>query len=320
MAGCIDYLRNEKGYTCIQYCNIGNEPDGGWSDCGDFNIYASAVKNLYVEMDALNLLEDVAISGPDVYGDWNWLDRSIESLDRELGNFDFHWYSDAVNVASGNIEIRLRRKLKNLESSIGDREVFVNEMGLSDGKTEADQQPNVRLYWYGVSMADFMVQCAKGGISGVIAWDLEDSMHPSGKEYKTWGFYNMKGDETEQELRPWYYSYSLLCRLFPANCDILKVENAENNDIRILAMKDAENNLSIAVVNNNSEAATFLLRADIEEVMDEFYQYNYFEDDRPADENGFPIVSEVLKDVNLSEGIKVTIPADGVIYFTTIGE
>lgn len=316
MAQCVAYLRRDCGYTCIRYVNIGNEPDGSWSDCGSFPLYAAAVKNLYQEMDALDLLDEVDISGPDVYGDWNWLDQSIEHLNTELGNFDFHWYPDAINVMTGNLEIRLRRKLSRLTEQIGERDVFICEIGMVDGKNSADQNPSVREYWYGVSMADALIQAVRGGVSGVMAWDLEDSMHPTGREYKTWGFYNMKGGEEEQKLRPWFYPYSLLCRLFPQGCDILTTQCNAAFGVRVLAMKDDQGNLSIAVVNNSGEETSLNITA--EAAFPVMYRYTYLEGEHPTDGNGFPVPGHVLENVDLSLGISVTMPADGVVFLTTI--
>lgn len=316
MAQCIDYLRRECGYTCIRYVNIGNEVDGDWSDCGRFPLYQTAVQTLYQEMEALGLTDEVVISGPDVYGNWNWLDDALAELDAELGHFDIHWYPDALNVMTGNLEIRLRRKLAQVAEQMGNRGLFVCELGLVDGKTDMDQQPNVREYWYGVSMTDAVIQLVRGGASGVIAWDLEDSMHPTGREYKTWGFYNMKGGEEEQELRPWFYPYSLLCRLFPQGCDILSTECSAPFGIRVLAMRDTDGNMSMAVVNDSGEAVEFTLTTDA--AFPVLYQYTYLEDDRPVDALGFPVPSATLENTDLSQGILLTMPSDGVIFLTTI--
>lgn len=317
MAMCAQELIVNRGYDCIKYLNIGNEPDGDWSDCGSFEVYARAVENLCEKLREYGLEDKVAVSGPDVYGDWNWIDRSLERLGSDLGNIDFHWYSDSVNVATGNLEIRLRRKLRDLGEDIGNRCVYINEIGLSDGKTAADQQPNVRLYWYGVSVVDFMIQCVRAGASGVIAWDLEDSMHPSGNEYKTWGFWSFKGGDEEQKLRPWYYSYSLLSRLFPSGSLIFETDTGGEYGVRVLAAKDEQGDLSVAIVNNSGEPLSVNLTTDAEEVIDVFNCYRYFEDDMPADSDGYPIISETFENADLGSGITVTMPEEGIIYFTT---
>ena len=122
MALCLDRLINEMGYTCIKYVNIGNEPDGSWSDCGNFRLYAAGVRNLYAELEKRGLLEKVSVSGPDVYGEWSWLDKAADELDGQLGNFDFHWYPDAAGIAAGNLEIRLRYRMGSSRGIQSDRQ------------------------------------------------------------------------------------------------------------------------------------------------------------------------------------------------------
>ena len=317
MALCLDRLINEMGYTCIKYVNIGNEPDGSWSDCGNFRLYAAGVRNLYAELEKRGLLEKVSVSGPDIYGEWSWLDKAADELDGQLGNFDFHWYPDAAGIAAGNPEIRLRRKLKNLSDKLGGRHVFICETGIADGKTAADQQPNVREFWYGVALSDALVQYTRAGISGVIVWDLEDSMHPTGKEYKTWGFYNMKGGESEQALRPWYYAYSLLCRLFRSGMKVLATECSDDWGIRVLAAEDEEGGFSIAVVNNSDEPKTVRLFLNDMKPFEQMYIYRNFESDHPEDEKGFPAVSEVRTGALCGTEMTVEMPTNGTVYLTT---
>lgn len=317
MALCLEKLIRERGYTCIRYVNIGNEPDGSWSDCGSFPLYAQGVRNLYAALEKRELLGQVSVSGPDVYGDWSWLDKAIGELDDQLGNFDFHWYPDAAGIAAGNLEIRLRRKLKNLSEKLDGRHVFICETGIVDGKTAADQQPNVREFWYGVALSDALVQYVRAGISGVIVWDLEDSMHPTGKEYKTWGLYNMKGGEGEQALRPWFYAYSLLCRLFRGGMKVLATECSEEWGIRVLAAQDDEGDFSIAVVNNSDELKTVRLFLEGLGPFEKLYIYRDFENEHPEDENGFPVISEERTGTPFTEGLMVEMPSNGMVYLTT---
>ena len=143
-------------------------------------------------------------------------------------------------------------------------------------------------------------------------------MHPTGKEYKTWGFYNMKGGEEEQTLRPWFYPYSLLCRLFPVGCTILETECTDNWGIRVLAMENDQDQISMVIVNNSDDDVTLTLLADGIQVVQTLYQYNYWEQDRPADENGFPVVKTVYEHADLGTGLHIEMPANGIVYFTTI--
>ena len=45
-------------------------------------------------------------------------------------------------------------------------------------------------------------------------------------------------------------------------------------------------------------------------------QYSYFSNNMRVDANGFPIPSALLNQVNLSQGLQINMPANGVMFFT----
>ena len=87
-------------------------------------------------------------------------------------------------------------------------------------------------------MSDYLLQTMRAGIGGVSAWDLDDSMHPQAKiaptpanphayNLKVWGFWNtlggVMGKPEDENLRPWFYPWSLLCRSFPRGMKMVSV-------------------------------------------------------------------------------------------------
>ena len=87
-------------------------------------------------------------------------------------------------------------------------------------------------YFYGLDMPLLCMEVMNGGYSGIAAWMLDDAMHSSGDSGKTediklWGMWNILGEEvfddpSQEEIRPWYYTWSLMCRYFPTGSNILK--------------------------------------------------------------------------------------------------
>ena len=45
----LDHMLKEKGYSCVKYYNLINEPNGGWSHCADFSKWKTAIGNLHAE-------------------------------------------------------------------------------------------------------------------------------------------------------------------------------------------------------------------------------------------------------------------------------
>ena len=48
------------------------------------------------------------------------------------------------------------------------------------------------------------------------------------------------------------------------------------------------------------------------------HRFHYFRDDRPTDADGYPAVKGVETNVDLSQGVTVSLPSRGVVVLTTI--
>ncbi|WP_126552442.1 hypothetical protein [Dictyobacter kobayashii] len=99
------------------------------------------------------------------------------------------------------------------------------------------------------------MQLARAGVSGGSAWDLDDAMHN-----KVWGMWNILKDTPP---RPWFYSWSLLCKYFPSNATIYRPANPSN--MRVLAAHlpgtDGQDSAhwSVLLVNRNDRATNIAL-------------------------------------------------------------
>jgi hypothetical protein len=200
-----------------------------------------------------------------------------------------------------------------------------------EGKTNGDQQPRVKTFPYGVLMADYLAQAARAGWAGAAAWDMDDAMHvntgghvvpPVDRTLKIWGFWNTQGaamgHPEDEAIRPWFYTWSLLSRLFPPGSRIVASKiDAEAPGLRTLAgTRDFGRQVSIMVVNDADEART------VRVVVPGFGRraltvYRYFDEDRPVDANGFPAASRELPTADLTRGINVEMPSRGVAFAAT---
>ncbi|MFQ7172310.1 MAG: hypothetical protein ACLRQF_09630 [Thomasclavelia ramosa] len=94
-----------------------------------------------------------------------------------------------------------------------------------------------------------------------------------------WGFWNELGEEmaaqnaehnvtgrantvkaSDENLKPWYYTWSMLCRYFPSGTKILETTDSYVDQLRvtsgIIPVADDKGDISIAVVNNSSSQKT----------------------------------------------------------------
>ena len=72
------------------------------------------------------------------------------------------------------------------------------------------------------------------------------------------------------------------------------------------------------VVNDGAEARTVLVRVPggARMALDE---YRYFERERPTDPNGYPAPARRLAAANVAKGVRIELPAQGVVFLTTAG-
>jgi hypothetical protein len=336
-----NYLATVRKYTVIHYFNYMNEPNGNWMWPGgavEYAAWAQGIRNLRQELDSRGMTW-LKIAGPDNSGNWEWLDRCARELRGEIGAWEMHWYAKDAEVTGGRIESLLKEKremLRSTDPEAGSKPLFLAESGMIEGKTNGDQQPRVKEFVYGVLMADYMAQVARAGWQSGVAWDMDDAMHvnqggrvspPTARTLKIWGFWNTQGaamgHPEDEAIRPWFYTWSLMSRLFPKGSRIVTATDAAGApDVRTLAatrQEGARTEVSFMVVNDGDAPATVMLRAPGGGRRD-LTEYRYFDRERPADSAGFPVPSGKLPAADLSKGVRIELPSRGVVFLTSGSE
>ncbi|MBS5370498.1 MAG: carbohydrate binding domain-containing protein [Longibaculum muris] len=332
IAGLMDYLINEKGYTCIKYYNMVNEANSDWSYCGDYDLWQKGIKNLHKEFKKIGIEDKVKITGPDTVWDRNhqWL-KNIENdpdMKEKIGLFDVHMYPTYDEITSGYIE----KFVTEQRQTVTGQDFYMTEIGMVTGKVDGDTQKYAKEFCYGAIMADAAAQVLRGGLSGVAIWDLDDAMHNQGNGYpdsdirslKQWGFWNSIAgrvyQQPEQEkIRPHFYTWSLMTHLFPRHCQIIQ-STAENNlnGLRTVGMKLPNGDITYMIVNNSNVAKKVTVKDNSQITSRKVLQYNYFDNDRIVNEQGYPVVKEVKENVNFVNGVDVELPSGGVVFLTTL--
>jgi hypothetical protein len=328
------WLRTQRGYSVVRMYNMMNEPNGRWMWRGgkvDYGAWALGIRNLRRELDAHGL-KQLAIVGPDNSWNWEWIDRVSHEMPECIGEWEMHWYATDKEILAGEMERLLAEKRRVVlanDPQAGSKRLFLAESGLLDGKCNGDQQPRVKTFAYGVLMADYVAQVARAGWMGACAWDLDDAMHtaaghpavPNENTLKVWGFWNSQGSAMgqpeDEKLRPWFYTWSLMSRLFPRGTRVLGVRQPEFPHLRVVAGTAPEGrSLSVMLVNDGDEARALTLSVP-GAGRKTLVIYHYFDTDRPHDANGFPVPKETILDADLERGLKVTMPSSGVVFIRT---
>lgn len=351
----LSYLVKDKGYTCIRYYTLVNEPNGNWSSTkGDYNIWERIISAFAKKMEEKGLLDYVEIMGPDISirdtNNVSWIIRAKKNLYNEVQAYDIHIYPDNMAVYTGSFS-KLLATYK--AASDRSRDMVIGELGFKYdsnsilGKENQfrirncqyaaeDSQMMVYDSFYGIDMVDATIQAMSEGYSGVIYWMLDDAMYnetgmSSSMRLKKWGFWNILGEEkfndtSDENLRPWFYPISLMCRYFPSGMNIMEVVLPVPTLQGLRAtfgIKDGK--CTLAIVNNSNNDYEFTLKADNITDVDKlnFYKYSSKEGceyDGATDTHGFPIPeSKDVKFEKLSDsGFDISIPAKTFILYTNL--
>ncbi len=228
-----------------------------------------------------------------------------------------------------------RRIVEVLGPAVASKPRFLGESGMLTGKVNGDQQPRVRTFEYGVLMADYVAQAARAGWQGALAWDLDDAMHivswdhrpdtPDDRTLKVWGFWNSQGDRMghpeEMRPRPWFYTWSLMSRLFPKGSRIVSTTDPTLAHFRAVAATSPAGRamgLSVMLVNDDSASRTVTVRVLRGPSPETLTCYRYFEGERPVDDHDLPKPASLLRGQDLRRGLTVTLPSRGVVFLTSL--
>lgn len=343
---CLEHLVRAKGYACVRYYNKQNEPTG---DQSAFERWKASQESLAADLHRRGLDRQVAQVGPDTSGTgllW-WADGAASEMPQTLGVYEVHWYAQDDEIAGGLVEktLRRRRDFAAAHDPAGRAKPFlVAEAGTSDTLAaltgdwkSGDSNTKIRDFGYGVSMADYLLQTMRAGIGGVSAWDLDDSMHsqapiaptpdnPNAYSLKVWGFWNTfggaMGKRGDENLRPWFTAWSLLCRAFPRGMKIVSASGTTLPGVRVAAAtrtNGSKDDISLAVVNDSDTPRTVRVIVPNAAGRASLREYHYFDGDRPADADGAPVAVRLRSGVNLAAGLTVSLPSRGLVLLTTLG-
>lgn len=324
----LDFLINEKGYTCIKYYNLVNEPNGNWASTnGDWVQWKKGLMMLNDSIGSIGLKDRLKIAGPDAvtvydnpaspYMGLEWVNETISQLDSLIGIYDVHAYPDGESVRSGDFGKYYGEIYKKVKPT--GKKLVLGELGLKysgalyqKNRELAEADPNaskddsnmfVYEYFYGLDVAEALIQAMNNGLEGAIAWDLDDAMHTQDDlgdktKLKRWGMWNSLGTELcnkpeDENLRPWFYTWSLMCRFFPSGMSVVQSKIPENCPVRVVAGVQ-ENKCSIAVLNNSDKDLTILLKP-FGIPAQTLFRYLYIDGKRTTDENGFPVPVDKIK-------------------------
>ncbi|MEN1680956.1 MAG: cellulase family glycosylhydrolase [Planctomycetota bacterium] len=339
----LDHLISERGYTCLRYYNLINEPNGDWSGCADFDRWKLGIQNLHRELGRRGLLDQIGVIGPDTtwQKDHYWVELAVRQLPEQMAAYEVHEYAPIADVESGWLEQHFRVKKRYIErydwAGGAAKPFFMGEVGMDErGPVEPrggeDSHPKIYDHIYGVWIADYLVQCSRAGMDGAVAWMLDDAMHIvkdpestwpdlDGVLWKKWGFFNSMAEEIghpeDAALRPWFYTWSLMARAVPAGSRIVACHHANVAGLRVMAARTPTGHTTFVVVNDADESRGVDLVDGGADPAQPWSRYHYFPNDRPTDAKGYPIAKATDEQYDFAAGERFDLPPRSVLLLTS---
>lgn len=321
-ADLIEYLFKTKGYDNIitSYAPT-NEPLGGRIP---YESWSTMIQKLYAELEKRGLPTNF-LSGADSWGDWIWKPAQYNAA--QLSAYDFHNYlndtpDDTHNqLYNRTIETTFANNLANiLKYDSSNKPVHVSEMApigvpfIDWPIADAPAHCRIDTYEYALGFWDYGIQLARSGMASGLAWALDGL-----EQNKNAGMWNNAGTYGGMTLRPWYYTWQLMCRYFPRGAKILKMSELEGRkDIRILGARIGTDDYSFVIVNrrmdSNSKTQTVTFRENSSKPV---YIYR-FNRSNCGDGAALSLPYETIGNSSLSNGITVEVPMEEGVFITTL--
>jgi len=315
-ADVLNFLVNEKGYSCIKWFVNSNEPNyvGNKGSSKNYNntyeIWEKGVKNVRKALDDIGL-DKIGIIGGDTTG-FRGCDEYFTQIAKRIpgyvADYGAHFYLSNIEVDRGIAMTKMREladSVKAIDPEFGNGRPFeVWESGFVDGKTALDSQTAITTTSYAVRMSDYTIQCLASGMDGVCYWDFDDAMHfmytANATVPKEWGMFSSLAEASaeKQELRPWYHSSSLFAHLFKKGNKVYSPiqNNTEfDNSFRSIATINADGTQGgFAAVNASLKNVTKTFYLDEKVSGDKLYIYEFNDASYKLGEDGYIVPNYVI--------------------------
>jgi len=338
-ASFLEWLLETKNYTCIKYYNMVNEPNGSWSSIdGNFDLWVNLVNQFYSKLVEKGIETRVKITGPDIAiwgtGLTYWITDTHYDLGAKIGAYDIHTYPTETDVRNGTYFEMIKAYKEEapassamIMSEFGFKYSASSALGIENEAREsndpyASDDSNMMTYdaFYGIDVADAIMQIMLAGYSGSIMWDLDDAMYnidgSSSALLKRWGFWNILGSEkfgdvSDENIRPWFYTVSLMARYFPAGTKIFGMTIPNKKGLRAIA-GEKDGKYTIAIVNSNYVDYSINLSMENGIYLSSMNIYKYISEDGSdftgtVDAYGFAIPYETGSTIDFTGGKKISL-------------
>jgi hypothetical protein len=306
----LEHLTQVKGYTCIKYFCMTNEPPGGtwgyWWEYGDNKgDISDAWARLKEEFDNRGI--KIPISGPD-WTDLPPFDESKLGFCQYLGSIDIHSYHGITD--QGEATLKQWAEWAHAQS----KPFFLTEYGNMNLGWGGDD-PNQKSFDAAISNACDVIKGLRAGVDGFNRWSYTNRGNLDG-QWQLVRTYNIEAEKYLDEVIPEpeaYYGFGIISRFLSKYSSVVEcLVDDPDQHVMGTAMVSPGGQLSIILVNSSSKPMD--IRLDLSNAEDNnlyLYQVNKV----LVNTAGFKL--NPIKKYSSKKVIKLKLPARSIINLTT---
>lgn len=258
-------LIHNRGYSCIKYLIVGNEPDYEIMPGLDLNTYSAMINSIKTNLVSYNLNDQVKLIGPDAACCQDFFSNAVAANHDAFDVFDFHLYSYVNPTQSATFWYELDKRRDWVAEVTANDPLQINKPMLI---TEAGNDGNKDSWDYAIHMADYGTTLLTTRLQGALAWNLYDDYYDQGhtpqenNDLIPWGMWQFKSGNWA--LRPWSQTWGLLVKFAPPGSHQAPVNGTPpitppNSPYRVGALKRPDGGWNIFLVNRAQTAAALNL-------------------------------------------------------------
>ena len=253
----LEYLIKDKGYSCIQFWSLTNEPEltYDWLEKLPFENYVQIHRLVRKGLEEKGL--SVKIIASDEVWSREWFERSVQSLYGVADIFSSHayFYPHEIHLISDFFRERLNI-IKKTSLTKKDIPFFLCEFGFRGSDFGACTNSLIDDYEYGLYVANLCIEALNSGVDAASLWCLHqirliDAIDPEGGRMMRIGLWAFK----DEDWRPFpiLYLYRLFTRYIRSGSKVLKTEVSQPNILKA-ACVEYNGKQSLFIINETSSS------------------------------------------------------------------
>ena len=253
IATLVEHLTRTKGFTCIKWVCITNEPPGGgwgsWWSTGEKDApLAPALREVRRALDARDLA--LPISGPD-WTDLPAFDAAKIDFDPFIGAYDIHSYQGIDEPKQKNLEAWVDW------ARVHGKPLFLTEIGdmkLGWGDTNAGPKS----FAAALSNAESILRGLAAGVSAFNRWSFTNRGDLDGQWQliRTWDIHRKRYLDTIEVEPAAYYGYGIITRFCAKRSSVVTTEAIGDPEVFSQTLKSLDGKLTTYILNTSDRQRT----------------------------------------------------------------